>query len=65
MRVSSEIHASSHRKLDWESIEWRKVEKKVKELQMRIAKAIREISRRTGSKSLWRKDQNHTDRGWL
>jgi len=42
MRVLSETHASSHRKLDWESIDWKKVEKKVKELQMGIAKTIRE-----------------------
>ena len=44
MRTSSKkkIHASSHQKLDWRCIDWKKVEKKVKELQMRIAKAVRE-----------------------
>jgi RNA-directed DNA polymerase len=44
MRVSSKkkIHASSHQNLDWNSIDWKKVEGKVRELQMRIAKAVRE-----------------------
>jgi RNA-directed DNA polymerase len=42
MRVSKKIHASSRQKLDWSSIDWKRVEKKVKELQMRIAKAVRE-----------------------
>jgi RNA-directed DNA polymerase len=36
------IHASSRRNLDWKSIDWNKVDRKVKELQMRIAKAVRE-----------------------
>jgi hypothetical protein len=31
------IHASSRRNLDWKSIDWNKAERKVKELQMRIA----------------------------
>ena len=39
--VSRQIHASSHPKLNWNSINWKKVEKKVQELQMRIAKAVR------------------------
>jgi hypothetical protein len=34
------IHASSHRKLNWNAINWKKVERKVKELQTRIAKAV-------------------------
>jgi RNA-directed DNA polymerase len=43
MRSSKKgIHASSHRKLSWKSIDWKKAEKKVRELQMRIAKAVRE-----------------------
>jgi RNA-directed DNA polymerase len=37
-----QIHASSHPKLNWSSINWKKVKKKVQELQMRIAKAVRE-----------------------
>lgn len=37
-----QIHASSHPKLNWTSIKWKKVKKKVQELQMRIAKAVRE-----------------------
>ena len=37
-----QIHASSHPKLNWSSINWNKVKKKVQELQMRIAKAVRE-----------------------
>ena len=36
-----QIHASSHPKLNWTSINWKKVKKKVQELQMRIAKAVR------------------------
>jgi RNA-directed DNA polymerase len=43
MRVAlKQIHASSHPKLNWTSIKWKKVKKKVQELQMRIAKAVRE-----------------------
>jgi RNA-directed DNA polymerase len=43
MRIASkQIHASSHPKLNWTSINWKKVKKKVQELQMRIAKAVRE-----------------------
>jgi RNA-directed DNA polymerase len=37
-----QIHASSHPKLNWTSINWKQVKKKVQELQMRIAKAVRE-----------------------
>jgi RNA-directed DNA polymerase len=37
-----QIHASFHPKLNWTSINWKKVKKKVQELQMRIAKAVRE-----------------------
>ena len=40
--ASKQIHASSHPKLNWSSINWNKVKKKVQELQMRIAKAVRE-----------------------
>jgi len=40
--ASKQIHASSHPKLNWTSIKWKKVKKKVQELQMRIAKAVRE-----------------------
>ena len=36
-----QIHASSHPKLNWTSINWNKVKNKVQELQMRIAKAER------------------------
>ena len=36
------IHASYHQKLDWNTINWKKVSIKVKKLQMRIAKAVRE-----------------------
>jgi len=43
MRVAlKQIHASSRPKLNWSSINWNKVKKKVQELQMRIAKAVRE-----------------------
>ena len=47
MRVSEEIHASCRPRLSWNGIAWNTVEKKVKELQMRIAQAIR--NRMTGS----------------
>jgi RNA-directed DNA polymerase len=40
--ASKQIHAFSHPKLKWTSINWKKVKKKVQELQMRIAKAVRE-----------------------
>jgi RNA-directed DNA polymerase len=40
--VSKQIHASSHRQLKWNSINWKKVKRRVQELQMRIAKAVRE-----------------------
>jgi RNA-directed DNA polymerase len=40
--ASKQIHASSHPKVNWTSINWKKVKKKVQELQMRIAKAVRE-----------------------
>jgi RNA-directed DNA polymerase len=44
MRNSSKknVHASSHCKLNWKAIDWKTVEQKVRELQMRIAKAVRE-----------------------
>ena len=51
--ASKQIHASSRPKLNWTSIKWKKVKKKVQELQMRIAKAVR---RTTGSSLC---------RGWL
>ena len=40
--ASKQIHASSHPKFNWTSINWKQVKKKVQELQMRIAKAVRE-----------------------
>jgi RNA-directed DNA polymerase len=42
MRAAKQIHAPSRQKLKWTSINWKKVKKKVQELQMRIAKAVRE-----------------------
>lgn len=39
--LNEKIHASSRRKLNWNSINWKKVRKKVKELKIRIAKAVR------------------------
>ncbi len=42
MRMSKRIHASPHRKPSWNSIKWKAAEKKVKKLQVRIAKAVRE-----------------------
>jgi hypothetical protein len=37
--VNNDIRAPAHRKLHWNQINWNKVEKRVKQLQMRIAKA--------------------------
>jgi hypothetical protein len=37
--VNNNIRAPTHRKLHWNQINWNKVEKRVKQLQMRIAKA--------------------------
>ena len=36
--AKKQVHASSRQKLKWASINWKKAKKKVKELQMRIAK---------------------------
>jgi len=43
--LNENIHASSRRKLNWNSINWKKVRKKVKELQIRIAKAVHQSIR--------------------
>ena len=51
--VSRQIHASSHPKLNWTSINWKKVEKKVQELQMRIAKAVGEGKFRQAKSLQW------------
>jgi RNA-directed DNA polymerase len=48
-----DIHASSHRKLDWKAIDWKTAERKVRELQMRIAKAVREGRRRKVKSLQW------------
>ncbi len=48
-----QIHASSHPKLNWNSINWKKVKKKVQELQMRIAKAAREGKFRLAKSLQW------------
>ncbi len=52
MRVS-QIHASSLRELDWKRVDWKAVRKKVKELQMRIAKAVRERKYRLVKSLQW------------
>ncbi len=51
--ASKQIHASSHQKLNWNSINWKKVEKKVQELQMRIAKAVGEGKFRLAKSLQW------------
>jgi RNA-directed DNA polymerase len=55
MRSSSKkcIHASSHPKLNWKSIDWIMVEEKVRKLQMRIAKAVRERGYRKVKSLQW------------
>ena len=51
--ASKQIHASSHRHLNWKSVNWKKVEKKVNELQVRIAKAVRERKFRLAKSLQW------------
>jgi RNA-directed DNA polymerase len=46
-------HASSRQKPDWKSIEWKTVERKVRKLQVRIAKAVREGRRRKVKSLQW------------
>ena len=53
MRTVRQIHASSHRKLKWNSINWKKVKQKVRELQVRIAKAVREGKLRRARSLQW------------
>jgi len=55
MRDSSKkkAHASSRQKPDWKSIEWKTVERKVRKLQVRIAKAVREGRRREVKSLQW------------
>ena len=51
--AQKQIHASSRHNLNWKSINWKKVGKKVKELQMRIAKAVREGKFRLAKSLQW------------
>ena len=51
--ASKQIHASSHQKLNWTSINWKKVRRKVQELQMRIAKAVGEGKFRLARSLQW------------
>ena len=53
MRTAKQIHASSHRKPHWDSINWETVRWKVKKLQMRIAKAVREGRYRLAKSLQW------------
>jgi RNA-directed DNA polymerase len=53
MRTARQIHASSRHNLNWKSINWKKIGKKVKELQMRIAKAVREGKFRLAKSLQW------------
>ncbi|MEE9151382.1 MAG: group II intron reverse transcriptase/maturase [Thermoplasmata archaeon] len=53
MRTAKQIHAFSHRKLNWDSINWETVGRKVKKLQMRIAKAVREGRYRLAKSLQW------------
>ena len=46
--ASKQIHASSYRKPNWTAIEWKEVKRKLQELPMRIAKAVREGTERPG-----------------
>jgi len=51
--AQKQIHASSRQKLKWTSINWKKAKKKVRELQMRIAKAVREGKFRLAKSLQW------------
>ena len=53
MGMAKHIHASYHQKPDWNSIKWKKVGAKVKKLQMRIAKAVRERRYRLAKSLQW------------
>jgi len=53
MACKKRIHASYHQKVDWNSINWKKVGAKVKKLQMRIAKAVRERRYRLAKSLQW------------
>jgi len=53
MACKKRIHASYHQKVDWNSINWKKVGAKVKKLQMRIAKAVRERRYRLAKYLQW------------
>jgi RNA-directed DNA polymerase len=53
MACKKRIHASYHQKPDWNSINWKKVGTKVKKLQMRIAKAVRERRYRLAKSLQW------------
>ena len=53
MACQERIHASYHQKPDWNSINWKKVGAKVKKLQMRIAKAVRERRYRLAKSLQW------------
>jgi RNA-directed DNA polymerase len=53
MRTAKQIHASSRRRLNWKSINWNKVEKQVRQLQVRIAKAVGERKFRRAKSLQW------------
>jgi len=53
MTVDSPIDASSGKVLDWKAIEWPKVRRHVRRLQLRIAKAIRAEKHRKASSLQW------------
>ena len=53
MGMAQHIHASYHRRPAWNSIKWRKVGQRVKKLQMRIAKAVRERRYRLAKSLQW------------
>jgi RNA-directed DNA polymerase len=62
--ASKQIHASSHPRLNWTSINWKKVKKKVQELQMRIAKAVREGKFRLAKSLQWLLTHSFYGRLW-
>jgi RNA-directed DNA polymerase len=64
MRTAKQIHASSRPKLNWTSINWRKVKQKVQELQVRIAKAVREGKYRLVKSLQWLLTHSFYGRLW-
>ena len=60
MTVDSSIDASSSKAQNWKAIDWPKVRRNVRRLQLRIAKAIRTGKHRTASALQWLLTHSHS-----